>query len=401
MKDRAAQLPGNNSECAKTARRIAFLTHVGDPGGAEITMISICRMLRESAEVLLFQHGSLEDLLVAERIRFSVCRMPASTGDVRKEGGYLSIVRAIPGSLLMIWRLSRKLKSFDVVVCVSQKSFVLTSLAKPFFRRPIFWFMNDILSPEHFSRVLTWLLVSISRFSADHIALVAQEPLNAWLKAGGRRHGVSVICSGVDMDAVNQQLGDAQHIKAYRRKYSPEGKPLIGMFGRICRWKGQHVFLKAIARLPHVQAVVVGAAFYGDESYERELRDLACKLGIAERVVFTGHIYDAMALMAACDVVAHCSTSPEPSGRVVIEAMFAGTPVIGSDAGGVPEFVTPNETGQLTPPNDHIGLAGAIQRYLDDPDWSRAVATRAKRVAEEKFSSKATVSGFTQVLESL
>jgi glycosyltransferase involved in cell wall biosynthesis len=212
---------------------------------------------------------------------------------------------------------------------------------------------------------------------------------------------VSVVVSGIDPAQIARQLGDSARIAEFRRRFSPRGTPLIGMFGRICRWKGQDVFLRAMARVPGVQAVIAGAALFEEHAFEQELRDLAHELGIADRVCFAGHVDDAMTLMAACDVVVHCSTAPEPSGRVIAEAMFAGTPVIGSNAGGVPEFIRHEETGQLTPPGDPEALALAICRYLADPGWSREIAARARLRAEAEFSSRATIAGFNRAIEAL
>jgi glycosyltransferase involved in cell wall biosynthesis len=190
-------------------------------------------------------------------------------------------------------------------------------------------------------------------------------------------------------------------IAAIRRQYSPDDLPLIGMFGRVSAWKGQDIFLRAMARIPGVRGVIAGGALFDEQAYERALRALAQELGVADRVIFTGHIDDPMTLMAACDVVAHCSTAPEPSGRVIVEAMFAGTPVIGSDAGGVREFILEGETGQLTPMKDVDALVTAILRYLDEPDWARSVATHARRIAHESFSSRATVAGFQRAVAGL
>jgi glycosyltransferase involved in cell wall biosynthesis len=149
-----------------------------------------------------------------------------------------------------------------------------------------------------------------------------------------------------------------------------------------------------------VRAVIVGGALFGEEEYERSLRKLVSELGLEDRVVFTGHVSEVIALMAACDVVAHCSTAPEPFGLVIAEAMLAGTPVIASDAGGAREIVTP-ETGQLTPLEDHEALARAITRYLADPRWAREVAGRASLRAREKFSSAAMTTGFFTALGAL
>jgi glycosyltransferase involved in cell wall biosynthesis len=381
--------------------RVLFLTHVGDPGGAEMKMIDLCQATRSRAEVMLFQHGSLEAILRRQAIAVSVCAMPSSARDVRKEGGLRSIARAVPAVLSMIRNVARKGRQFDVVVCFSQKSFMLASLAKPFMRRPILWFMNDILSPEHFSRTMIRLLVLVSRYSADHIVLNSQASLSAWRRAGGRESAVSVVYPGLQVEQIMGQLQDLPAIALHKSKYSPHGKPLVGMFGRIGRWKGQEVFLRAIARLPDARAVIVGGALFGEEEYERKVRKLASDLGLSDRVTFVGHVSEVMTLMAACDVVAHCSTAPEPFGLVIAEAMLAGTPVIASDAGGAREIVTPEETGQLTPLEDHEALAAAIARYLANPQWAREIAGRASIRAREKFSGAAMTAGFFAALAAL
>jgi glycosyltransferase involved in cell wall biosynthesis len=380
---------------------ILFITHVGDPGGAEFKMIALCKSLRGSARVLTLQHGSLERILEEQGIPHSVRPLAAAAGGVRREGGLLNLLRAVPSSLSMVRTLVRECRRADLVVCFSQKAFVLSSLAKPFARRPIVWFMNDILSSDHFSPLLIRMLIALSRRTADHVAVVSHESLRAWLAAGGRKDRISVVYSGIEPEQIARQLGDPTRIAAYRARYAPGGVPLIGMFGRISRWKGQDVFLRALARVPQARGVIVGLALSVDQDYQRELRELAATLGVTDRVDFVGHVDDPMTLMAACNVVAHCSTSPEPSGRVIAEAMFAGTPVIGSNAGGVPEFIIQNDTGLLTPLKDDAALAAAIQRYLDDPDWSRHVAARARVRAEQNFSSAATVSGFQRAIATL
>jgi glycosyltransferase involved in cell wall biosynthesis len=267
-------------------------------------------------------------------------------------------------------------------------------------RRPIFWFMNDILSPAHFSRGLIRLLVMLSRLSAAHVALNSQASLDAWLAAGGRRRHVSVIYPCVDDNQMAVHVRDIARIGEFRRRLSPD-HPLVGMFGRLSRWKGQEVFLRALARLPGVRGVIVGGALFGEEEHERHMRRLATELGLMDRVTFLGHVENPMTLMAACDVIAHCSTAPEPFGLVIVEAMLAGTPVIASDAGGAREIVVPGETGQLTPIRDDAALAAAIRRYMDDPAWSGQVARRARARAQARFSGTAMATGFLAVLETL
>jgi glycosyltransferase involved in cell wall biosynthesis len=378
-----------------------FMTHAGDPGGAEFKMLALCKALAPSAHVLLLQHGRLEALLSAQGTPCVVAPLDPGTGAVRRDGGVRSLVRAAPGSLRLVKRIAREARPHDVVVCFSQKAFVLASLAKPFMRRPIVWFMNDILSRDHFSPMLIKLLIALSRYSADRVAVVSEESLREWLRAGGRREGISVVHSGIDPDEVRRQMADPARIAVYRREYAPDGAPLIGMFGRVSSWKGQDVFLRAMALIPGARGVIAGGALFDEQEYERKLRALAHELGVADRVVFAGHVDDPMTLMAACDVVAHCSTAPEPSGRVIVEAMFAGTPVIGSDAGGVREFILEGETGLLTPMKDVAALVAAIRRYLEEPVWAKQVATHARERAHDNYSSSATVAGFRRAVSGL
>jgi glycosyltransferase involved in cell wall biosynthesis len=380
---------------------ILFMTHVGVPGGAEFKMIDLAECVDQTSEVMLMQHGSLESMLKERGIRCSVNELPRAASAVRREGGLSALLRAIPATLSMIRGVARKARGFGVVVCFSQKSFVVAALAKPFMRRPVFWFMNDILSKEHFNPLLVRFLVTLAGFSADHVILNSEASLQAWLASGGRSKRVSIIHPMTRRDLVAAQTRDMVKIINYRKLFSRGGAPLIGMFGRICPWKGQDVFLRAIAQVPGACAVIAGGALFGEEEHEHRMKALAHELGVADRVTFAGHVDEVVAIMAACDVVVHCSTAPEPFGRVIVESMFVGTPVIASDAGGAREIVTNNVTGQLTPMNDAPALAAAIRRYLEEPDWARTVAAKAQTDAEQRFSAQAMTERFNEILHTV
>jgi glycosyltransferase involved in cell wall biosynthesis len=383
------------------AQDVLFVTHAGDPGGAEFKMLDLCQTIRSRAEVLLLQHGSLETLLGQQQIRFSVCPLSQSASQVRRESGLLSMLKALPGVLSHIGAVSRKGRDFGVIICMSQKSFVLASLAKIFTRRPILWFMNDLLSRDHFSRAAIRCLTLLSRYTADHIVLNSKASLEQWLQSGGRQARVSIIYPvNLEDEAAAQRL-EPQTRRLYRQQYTPDGRPLIGMFGRISPWKGQEVFLRALAELPQVNAVIAGGAHFSAQELENRLRAQATELGVQARVTFAGHVQDVIGLMGSCDVVVHCSTSPEPFGQVILQAMLVGTPVVASDGGGAREIVVHNETGQLTPMRDARALAAAIRRYLDHPEWSKQLAANARERAYQSFSARVMASRFAEILNTL
>ncbi|MEW5718248.1 MAG: glycosyltransferase family 4 protein, partial [Chloroflexota bacterium] len=146
---------------------------------------------------------------------------------------------------------------------------------------------------------------------------------------------------------------------------------VVAHLGRLVRWKGQDVFIRALApaaqTIPNARGLIVGAwhaedekpgSLGGGETYFRELCALAEQLGAP--ITFTGFVRDPGIVYAAADIVAHTSTAPEPFGRTVIEAMIAGRPVVAANAGALPEIVVDGATGILTPPGDDGALAVAL-----------------------------------------
>ncbi|MDR1284077.1 MAG: glycosyltransferase [Opitutaceae bacterium] len=120
-----------------------------------------------------------------------------------------------------------------------------------------------------------------------------------------------------------------------------DGRELLLLPGRLTRWKGQEDFFRLVAGLLAgglpVQGALAGEAHPRKKAYERELRTLAERLGIAERITFLGHRSDLREVMAMARVVFSFSTSPEAFGRVSLEAMALGKPVVAYDHGGVGE----------------------------------------------------------------
>jgi glycosyltransferase involved in cell wall biosynthesis len=188
-------------------------------------------------------------------------------------------------------------------------------------------------------------------------------------------------------DRVRSELGVA-----------PE-ETLVGVFGRLQRWKAQDVFVAAAglvaAARPRVRFVVVGGATFGLEpEFAVALRGEAERLGLTERLVFTGHRQDIPQLMAACDVVCHTSRVPEPFGMVVIEAMSLGRPVIATRGGGPSEIITDGEEGLLVEPDDARLLAAAMVALVDDPERRARMGTQARARVHGAFTAESMAQQF-------
>jgi glycosyltransferase involved in cell wall biosynthesis len=149
------------------------------------------------------------------------------------------------------------------------------------------------------------------------------------------------------------------------------GRPRLLTVGRLVRRKGISTVLAALRGLPAAELVVAGGAAAGqldqDADYRR-LRAEAARLGVADRVIFTGGLArDQMpALFRSADLVI-CVPWYEPFGIVPLEAMACAVPVVASAVGGLADTITSGETGLLVPARDPAALAAAVHQLLGDP----------------------------------
>lgn len=378
--------------------KILFLTHVGDPGGAEFKMMELCSDFGEEAEVLHFQEGNLSQQLSKRNIRHSTVKLPEALIGFKREDALVNAFPLIFHSFGFLRKLYKVTRGYSVYVCMSQKAFVLMSLLKPFHRKPIIWFMNDLLSAEHFSPSLISILTFLARFSANHLVVNSQASYDAWVKASGSNRNVEIIYPGTDFTKIAERTRNLEEIETLKEKLSANNKCIVGLFGRLTPWKGQDVFIQAISQLPNTHGVIVGDAFFGQESYQQQLEAQVEKLNLQSRITFTGHSNQVPEWMAACDIIVHCSTAPEPFGLVIVEGMAALKPVIASDGGGAQEIIVNEVTGQLTPMKDADALAAAINRYIENPDWARTLATNGYTRSKQLFSTQSMIDRFREIL---
>lgn len=176
----------------------------------------------------------------------------------------------------------------------------------------------------------------------------------------------------------------------------PADAPLLLMAGRISPWKGQHIFVEALARLrathPDVHGVIVGLAEEADgPGYAASVQALAESLGQGDHLHRVGFQRAMPPLLAAADVVVHCSVKPEPFGRVIIEGMAAGRPVVASALGGAAEIIADGVNGLLTPAGDAAALAAALGRLLDDPEQRARLGAAGQRTVAQRYQVDAHV----------
>jgi glycosyltransferase involved in cell wall biosynthesis len=371
-----------------------FISHVGNPGGAEYDMMSLCRAMPDTS-VLLLEHGPLRETLQSQGIECDVLPLPARVQSVRRSGSLLGSLKVAPAVIGMLWKLAQKLKEYDVIVPYSQKAFVLTVLARVFVRRPTIWFMNDLISAEHFSGHLAKAMVWLANHNAQHVVVNSQASRDAWIAAGGNAERCSISYSGIDSSRIANI--DKEKVAAHRTEFSKKAKFVGVMVGRLASWKGQHIVLQALVGLPDVCIVFLGEALFGEQEYKQQLLDYIERHGLQDRALLLGHREDVLEVMASADVVIHSSTAPEPFGRVIVEGMMVGKPVIAANAGGPREIIENECSGLLTEPGEPAELRKAIRRLIVDRTFAHKIAMAGKQRAHELFDVNEKVSQFLAI----
>ena len=376
--------------------RVLALDHVGVLGGAELSMLDVVAGLGADVTVRLFIDGPFRVALERRGAEVRVLPMGALAA-VRKESRAPSI-----GALVAAWRLAGlvagEAAGARVLYANSQKAFVVAALAGWRAARPVVWHLRDLLGPPHFSALNTRGVVTLANMLATRVIANSRATANAFVRAGGREHLVRVVHNGIDaapFDAVSTASA-----AALRAELAPGVACVLAVFGRLHPWKGQQVAMDALARLPDDCALwIVGAPLFGEHEFEMELRAQARQLGVASRVQFLGFRDDIPTLMRAADIVVHASPWPEPFGRVVVEGMLAGRPVVATRAGGVGEIVSDGQTGVLVPPGDAAAMAQAVQALRADPVRAAAIAAAGAVHVRAAFGVEGMVRGVRAVLD--
>ncbi|MBX3027544.1 glycosyltransferase family 4 protein [bacterium] len=237
------------------------------------------------------------------------------------------------------------------------------------------------------------------RWAARHTILVCmtQAVLDAC-----HAHGVRSPIERIVYDAVDETWLRPQRDPAdLRRELGiPADAPCVGIAGNIQEWKGQRVLVDALGLLGDrhdAHCVIAGGVHRAGEAYAAALRARIDELGLGGRVHLTGFRADIPEVMNAWDIVVHASVRPEPFGRVILEGMLLGKPVIATAAGGVPELITHEETGYLVPPGDAAALAAQLGALLADPETARATGARSRDWARARFALDRHVAEMCQI----
>lgn len=218
----------------------------------------------------------------------------------------------------------------------------------------------------------------------------------------GTKNG-EVVFNGVDIDEF--QASRADNLRSDLGIAADTF--LVGMVGRLDHWKGHDVFIEAVNQLTlaggKIYALIIGTPQSSPrhKKYYDSLMKKVHEKQLDETVHFLGHRDDVPAIMSQLDLHVLASTQPEPFGRVVIEAMAAGTPVVATAAGGVLDIIHDGKNGILVPAGDAQAMAAAISWVEANARDVAAIVERAKMDVSQRFTSKRHANNVSEIYEEL
>ncbi len=296
-------------------------------------------------------------------------------------------IRSLRGVVPALRRIRGIIREHNVGVLHAQsiRTDIYASCAAGFLpgKRPaVVWHLrnmlvNEAMDPERMFAFLPDALVCNSHAIAERMRV-----------RSGIARKVSVIYSGVDTDVFSPHAGS----QGLREELGiPADCVVVGIASRFHPMKGHEVFLRAAREVvsraggTQVRFLIAGSPVFDDESgRDAHLLRLARSLGIEDKVIFAGPRRDMPRVYAALDMLV-LSSITEACGRVVLEAMAAGKPVIGTDTGGTPELIKEGVTGYLFEPGDFRRLAELVLQLCRDRNTAAVLGEQARRRACEEF----------------
>ena len=359
-----------------------------DMGGSAQNTLLTCRELAGCYETVLVHGLARESCMTeSERETLAVAKQLAEGRGVRFIP-LASFVRRISPlrDAMAFWALLRHIRreNPDIVHTHTSKAGILGRLAARMAGvRHILHTPHGHVFYGHFGRLASALCLALecrfARFTARIVALTPTERQDHIDLGVGCAQDIVTIHSGVDLEGFAAEDLDVA-VKKASLGLDPTRR-LVGFAGWLLSIKGHMHLLNAMESVwqNHPDAILV---FVGQGALEAELRHKADRRGSNGRVKFLGWRDDLNDIMPLFDVFVLPSLN-EGMGRVLVEAMAAGRPIVASRVGGIPDLVHHGMNGLLVPPRDEIQLADSISWLLSNPDKAARKGAAGRRKCGE------------------
>jgi glycosyltransferase involved in cell wall biosynthesis len=378
--------------------RICFISNCRKLGGAERVLLETIDVLAENGAeclVLLPGEGKFSEELARRGISYRVVYSTAMTmtGEPPVWERCKAAIRFVIATLAVMRQMAKwKCDAvYSNTVTVGHGAIAAKLLAKPHI-----WHLHEFGREDH-----GFEFYFGERFSCRTVGALSLTCI-AVSKALATKYQQFIAPSKLVV------VYPSMHLELERESQPVDATPTValqnGQFrcvivGGVFAGKRQEDAVAAFALLQkenlHAELTMVGASEFSE--YRGELDRVICEHKLQNKVIFAGEVRDAHAVIHASDVLLMCSRS-EAFGRVTIEAMLAGKPVIGADAGATPELVQDGFNGLVYKVADPCDLAAKVLYLYQHPEIARCLGENGKRWAQAQFTKNRYAQQLTDIL---
>jgi glycosyltransferase involved in cell wall biosynthesis len=350
---------------------VTFVSPFAQPAGSERYLGLVLDGLPRASirDVVFLQEGPFAD--AAQGRGYPVTVIPTSKGA-------LSLLR----SALRLRRLLGD-KPPQLVHANGVKAALVAALALVGKRIPLVWVKHDLSFDRSLARVLATRCRLVVGVSGAAVSIFT----------GRTRRKVRVVPNALPRAEVDRPAARTRLLQSLGLT---EPAVVVGLIGRLYRMKGQHELVEivpaALERVPGLHVAFLGGVDDSVPEYAAALRRRVTQLGLDGAVTLLGHLDDAAELAAGLDALVVPSVPAERGNReafslVALEAMAAGTPVVGYAEGGLPEVL--GSCALLVPTGDRAALRDALTRVLQDDQLGRRLAACGRKRVADRYTLEA------------
>ena len=352
--------------------KVLHLISGGDKGGAKTAVFTLLSALNEEIEVnvICFMEGvfynEIQDMPIPSMLM------------KQKYRNDLTIIKPLAEHI--------KNERYDIVHAHGARANFICMFLKPFVKIPIITTVHsdykldftDSLYKKYFYTALN----AIALRTVDYYIGISDNFRNMLIERGFDGEKVFAVYNTIDFE--QEIVCDTKENFLARYGIDATDKTLVGIIGRLDYVKGHDIFLNAAAEVLKKRDDII--FLMAGEGFEKpNLEKQAAKLGISEKIVFTGFIEDIFSFINAIDINV-CASRSESFPYMLLEGALMKKPTASTAVGGIPDLIKDEESGLLSPAGDFKALADNILRYAQTPDLGQAHGEALYQYAKSNFS---------------
>ncbi|MHC5060704.1 MAG: glycosyltransferase family 4 protein [Planctomycetota bacterium] len=364
------------------AIRVLCVNLEGSIAGAEQSLLLLIRFVPKSIQI------------------FAACPAGVLAGKLSGLGVRTCNISAPPrkSNHLFIWLFYLAFVNLQLILIVfktrphiihanNTKAVLATILPKVFAGSKLIWHMRDLRCSR--------LLAGICRCLSSKVIAVSKAVKEKLVGLGVKAKHIEVIYNGIATDDIPAEI----------TKKDQSSSVIFANIGQFVPWKKQFLFIEAAERFlqdgSNAQFILIGDDIFArDGRHKKELINRARASPFAQNIKIIGWHDNLVSYWEQIDCLVHTADT-EPFGRVIIEAMAHGVPVIAAADNGPAEIIADGKTGLLFAPDEIEELLGAMKRIYEDRELAHNLAVNARKHVICRFQAKHTAERIANVYEEL